>query len=89
MRYSVDPVAVSALARAWDGTADLFVQARSRVPEPGGTGAGPELAGALADLLDSLRHSLGRASASATAVADGLDAAAGAYAAVDSAAGDR
>jgi hypothetical protein len=83
VRYSVDPDAVSALARSWDGTADLFVQARSRVPEPGGTGAGPELAAALADVLDSLRHSLGRAAATATAVADGLDTAAGAYATVD------
>lgn len=83
MRYSVDPAAVSALARAWDGTADSLVQARGRVPEPTGTGAGPELTAALAGFLDDLRDCLTRAAAAATATADGLDAAAGAYTAAD------
>lgn len=78
----MDPAAVSALARAWDGTADALVQARGRVPEPV-TVAGPELAGALAGLLDELRDCLTRAAAAAGATADGLDAASGAYAAAD------
>ena len=83
VRYSVDPAAVSALARAWDGTSDALVQARGRVPEPAATGAGPELTAALAGFLEDLRDCLTRAATAATATADGLDAAAGAYAAVD------
>ena len=81
VRYSVDPAAVAALGRVWDGTADALRHARARVPEA--VPAGPELARATAEFLSCLRESLAVAAEDASSTGDGLREAAVAYAEAD------
>lgn len=81
VRYSVDPAAVAALGRVWDGTADALQHAAARVP--GALPAGPELSRATAEFVDRLRDSLAAAAAAASVTGDGLREAAVAYAEAD------
>lgn len=81
VRYSVDPAAVAALGRVWDGSAAALHHARARVPAP--PAAGPELSRALAEFLARLDDSLAAAAEAASATGDALRHAAVAYAEAD------